>query len=259
MPFVLQRHASEQDEKAVKLHLESCRICWSIWNRLRWKSAAETIHLKELKEYLGSAFQDGVDSSWLLVEDWNSKSRDTRETVEQFYESTEWYVYNQVIFAASGQRPNYGVEGLRKMMSMGVESILDVGCGVGTDGLEFAAAGMKVLFFDINRRCLDFLRWRIKRRDLRNTAVTASVKGHHNCEALWLMDVVEHLPHPEVIIAPLLPGVRIIFVDTHSASAGGGRHPFHYDQSIERTARLLRQYSFESRPEGRLQVWELVR
>lgn len=253
---VLHDGANDRAVASVKLHLNDCRECWAIWNALRWEIAATSTHLQELREYMGVSFRYGLDSSWLLAEEWNSRPRTSRVDVEKFYRETPWYVYNQVIFVASGQRPPYGPVAMTRMAESGVRSILDFGCGVGTDGLLFASAGYFVKFIDINRHCRSFLEWRIARRQLSNAKVIASVDSSHGCDTLWLMDVVEHLPVPEDVLRPLLPGVNCVFVDTHTASDSGGRHPFHYEESFGRAAVMLRDEGFVHSYEDRLDVWE---
>src|SRR5262249_14356056 len=96
MPSVLAHVADDRTSVSVKEHLDWCRPCWAEWNSLRWNAARDSLDVKELRAYLGEEFHDGLDSSWLLVEEWSLLPRETRDSVEAFYRDTPWYVYNQV-------------------------------------------------------------------------------------------------------------------------------------------------------------------
>src|SRR4051812_12519500 len=88
-------------------HVDSCPSCWSVLLASRWKVAERSESFADLRDFLGSEFQYGIDSSWLLVDDWNSRPRDTPEEIAAFYRETPWYLYNLVLWDASGQRPPY--------------------------------------------------------------------------------------------------------------------------------------------------------
>lgn len=227
MRLLLAGRVSASGREQLRAHIDACRGCWDVWNRARWDEAWDRPELAELQAFLGEAFQPYVDSSWRLAAEWKTGRRATPRAVEAFYESTPWYVYNQVIWAASGQRPDYAERAFSILRQHAVTTICDFGCGVGTDGLRFSEAGYKVTSIDLNRRCRAFLGRRLSVRGL-PAEVHQRPPAGRSYDALWLMDVVEHLPDPTATLAPLLDVVRLVFCETDSDTPAHGRHPFHF-------------------------------
>jgi SAM-dependent methyltransferase len=225
---------------SVRRHLDECRACWAQFVALRWTLSEGSQAVEELQEYLGQQFEWGIDASWRLAEDWNARPRGASEDVEQFYRTTRWYLYTLVLWDASGQRRQY-VEDAREILSAyGVRSVLDLGAGVGTDSLRFAASGIETHACEFDNAASRFLLWRAARRHL---AIRIHRPGDDDVERLqvdllWAMDVIEHLPDPERVLSPLLKNVRLFIYDTEHAGRSGGRQPFHYEHTFEAIAAI---------------------
>lgn len=254
MAAVLEGKVDPGARVQVKTHLDTCRDCWAAWNVARWRVAESSAEFSELRLYLGEDFVYGLDSSWLLVDEWNGAERTSAHAIETFYQETQWYLYNQVIFSGSGQRSNYVDVGLAAIKELGITSILDFGCGVGSDGVRFAEEGLEVGFYDLNSACLGFLSWRLEERGLKARVFDPSDRPT-GYEALWLMDVVEHLFEPGPTLARYLESAKVLFIDTDSDSTDGGRHPFHFPESMAAAASFLKGNGYEVQMRGRLQIW----
>ena len=210
---------------------DKCPECWTALTRTRWKIASGTRDVQELRQYLGRSFQDGVDSSWALAEEWLREPRTSRDAVESFYKETPWYVYNLVIWNASHQRPLYVKMAAEIIETHSIKSVLDFGAGVGTDSLELAELGLNVTACDFDNEASRFLRWRAKRRglDIRFVdAATAEQILHKPVDMLWLMDVLEHLLEPRVSLRWAADLSWVVVHDTEHAGTSNGRHPFHF-------------------------------
>lgn len=242
------KRGAVQTDRDLRDHLSSCRTCWDLFVGARWTISRNTRDYYELKAYLGTRFKDGCDSSWALAREWNSAPRTTPPAVSAFYANTPWYVYNLTIWAACGQRPRYVENAAAVLRRHRVKSILDFGAGVGTDALELASSGMSVVACDINRSCRAFLEWRAKRRDLRIAVIEAVSAPPEPFDALWVMDVIEHLPDPVATLSPLLNACRVFIFDTECSGESGGRHPFHYSHDLLRLQRHWRDLGFAPCP-----------
>lgn len=232
---ILDSKLPERIRDAARQHLEVCVECWEVWNRVRWQRAEGTPDLAELREFLGDDMMEGVDSSWKLADEWYKLHPTTQQEVLHFYENTQWYIYNLLIWNASGQRPQYAAAGTALLAELGYRAICDFGCGVGTDGLYFANQGYEVYFVDVNIHLLEFVAFRLEKRGLRAWVGTPDdlLNTRYQWDAVWSMDVIEHLPDPAGTLRPFIDRGHAFIHDTEHSGPSGGRHPFHFDHSSQ--------------------------
>lgn len=259
--FLKNKHSYSYSEVAiVKDHLDNCRQCWDIWNRVRWDNAIEKQGVQELKEYLGEEYVEYFDSSWALAEEWKSKKRDTEEEVEAFYKETKGYVYNSTIFHESGDRENlvYDLEEIVKEHQ--VTSVLDYGSGVGNDSLVFLEKGITTFFADFNSPVTDFLKFRIAKRGFTNLSQYVDVQKDErpDVDMIWTVDTLEHMTDPYQIFNYITGKTRVFTYFIDDDTEAGGRHPFHikFDYN-EFNARLLEK-GFHQIKSKKLSSWSKV-
>lgn len=231
-------------QSQIRTHLDSCSECWEKWQNLRWQVASKTDGFAELKLYLGNQFRQTVDVSWGLAEEWNSSARTTQDNIECFYKTTDLYIYNLMLWQESGQRPDY-VQQVQKIINdFNIKTILDFGCGIGTDGLALASQNYEVLFYDINHKCIEYVRWRLKQRNLNCGVYSEIPPDLTDLDILWIMDVVEHLYDPIKTLSPLLDKCRYAIFGSESTDKAGGRHPFHFETSFDKLRNYLSSNQF---------------
>ena len=228
----------------IRNHLDTCKTCWSKLVAIRWQIAENTVELIELREFLGRDFIYGCDSSWELAKDWNSKKRDSIDSILDFYENTRWYVYNLTLWSACGQRSQYVKMATQMLRTYAVKSVLDFGSGVGTDALDFAELEFIVETYEINILCNGFFEWRKKRRNLDIVIHSELSSISKEFDLLWSMDVIEHLQEPVAMLSPLLQKCRIFVYDTEFSGSSGGRHPFHFQHDEEELKKAWEELGF---------------
>jgi len=250
LPFARRAEARE--------HLDTCGECWVNWNTFRWRRARGSRGYLELKEYLGDDFQEGLDSSWALADEWRERNPKTKEEIERFYAETPYYVYNLLIWKESGQRPPYVHYALPHLRRSGAHRICDYGCGIGNDGLELLERGYEVVFCDFDNPSTRFLRWRIERRGLTATFIPPNeAENLKSFETLWAVDVIEHLPDPYGSLAPFLRGARTFVTGTEHDTKSHGRQPFHIQHPEARLVEFYRSIGFiESSKARELIIWQ---
>jgi GT2 family glycosyltransferase/SAM-dependent methyltransferase len=165
--------------------------------------------LEELQAYLGP----GYDHDRLVRH---------REEVEQeeegvsdeahFYRTSEAYLYDLTAFAMSGTKAPYLAD-LRRFLAPGA-SVLDYGCGIGSDGLRLLDRGYRVEFCDFDNPSTRYLRWRLKRRkqdapvyDLDRDEIPIGF------DAAFSFDVIEHVEDPVDFLAGLEARASVIAVN----------------------------------------------
>jgi len=118
-------------------------------------------HEGELREYLGERF----DRSRLVR--WEDQLEEEAAAIGDeatLYRTSEAYLYNLTAFAMTQTKAPY-LDAIRSVVAPGAR-LLDVGCGIGADGLELLEAGYRVEFADFDNPSTRYLRWRLERRGL---------------------------------------------------------------------------------------------
>src|SRR5437588_2879003 len=113
----------------------------------------------ELRAYLGGAF----DRRRLADYERQLEEEARRIGDEQLlYRSSQAYLYNLTAFAMTRTKEPY----LRVLRSLTrpPASVLDYGCGIGSDGLVLLEAGYRVSFADFDNPSTHYLRWRLGQR-----------------------------------------------------------------------------------------------
>lgn len=223
---------TEKEKNELKNLIDNDKVCWEIWNRVRWDKAINSKGVIELKEYLGKDFIPYFDSSWALAKEWASVPRNTKKKIEEFYEKTKYFIYNSTIFFESGNRINLKKSFKQIAEKYKVQSVLDFGCGVGNDGLMMLDEGYDVIFADINVSAIEFLKWRLeKRKTKRNRYKVINISNSDlkvESDMFWSVDVIEHMKDPSEIFNWISSKTRVVAYFTDADDEAGGRHPFHF-------------------------------
>jgi SAM-dependent methyltransferase len=166
----------------------------------------------ELRAYLGERFE--LDRLWRYQEQLDREFAEVADE-DAFYRMSQGYLYNLTAFAMTGTKLPYLRE-LTRHLEPGT-SVLDYGCGIGSDGLMLLDAGYRVEFAEFDNPSADYLRWRLARRaggggsgapvhDLDGT-----VPG--GFDAAYAFDVIEHVRDPFAFLGELERRARIVMVN----------------------------------------------
>jgi hypothetical protein len=184
-------------------HLDTCPWCWTIWNRYRWDAAAGHPLLAALRDFLGSSYRPYLDSSRALRDEWIAAQPRTTAEIRHFFENSEAYLYNLVIWHASGNRPGY-VTAARPYLT-GARIILDFGSGIGQDTIDLRNLGHAVLPCDLPCPSARFMRYRLRQagHDHR-VADPRRLDPPPPADTLWIIDTLDHLPDIPAALGPVL-------------------------------------------------------
>lgn len=258
--FLKHKHTMPQNEVcSCKDHLDNCVGCWNNWNKIRWEAAEGSKGLRELEEYVesqGESFVKNYDSSWAIAHDWLEKNPETETEIADFYKQNDDYPYNLVIWHESGDREPYKSHIKELIKRYKPQSVVDFGCGVGTDGLCMIEQGLSVVFVDYICPSSDFLKWRLKKRGLTASFInTETLEKLPNVDMFWAIDVLEHMPDPLWTVDNLSDQTRIFAHRSPFSKTHGGRHPCHLPFDELKLAKALRKKGFTHIPWEDLSVW----
>jgi SAM-dependent methyltransferase len=165
--------------------------------------------LDELRTYLGPRFAaEQMDTHAEAVEAEFGRVGDER----RFYRSSEAYLYDLTWFAMSQIKLPY-LEAVRRAVLPG-SSVLDYGCGIGSDGLWLLEAGYRVAFADFDNPSTRYLRWRLEHRGL--SAPVYDVEGDDvvgDFDLVYSFDVIEHVADPYAFLTRLESLGRLVLVN----------------------------------------------
>ena len=255
--FLVNKHKISYLSEFSRKHIDSCQVCWELWNKVRWDNARQGKGLVELKEYMGDSFREYFDSSWALAREWNKKNPTTFSEIADFYKNTHNYLFNLVIWHESGDREPFSDELQKLLKKFELRSVIDYGCGVGTDSLFLIEKGVKTFMIDYISPTTDFLQWRLKKRSLNGEFMDVEkVKTLPKADMFWAVDVLEHLPDPTRVVNLLDDETKVFAHRSQFNDQAGGRHPCHIINFEEqRLTILLKEKGFVNIPWKNLSVW----
>jgi 2-polyprenyl-3-methyl-5-hydroxy-6-metoxy-1,4-benzoquinol methylase len=196
---------------------------------------------EELAAYLGAAFDPGMAEDY-LVRSWNARLRDGAAEVEEFYRSTDAYLYDLSRWHASRRFPYSEVVGdfaRRQRLS----HLLEFGCGIGTDGLKLLARGFKVTFYDFRNPSTEYLQWRLRRRGYSATILFAGEDELPPNDLTFAIDVIEHLTDPAAILRDIAARARAVVIHV-PITTQRHKYPMHFNVDKAALKRVLRDQGF---------------
>lgn len=165
--------------------------------------------LAELQAYLGSTYDHRRLQRYAaqLEEELGQVGEEAT-----FYRTSEGYLYNLTAFALTHTKDPY-LAWIPQALGPGA-AVLDVGCGIGSDGLVLLEGGYRVTFADFDNPSTRYLRWRLQRRGLRAPVIDLDAEPlPRGFDLAYAFDVIEHVPDPFAFLAQLERVADLVLVN----------------------------------------------
>jgi SAM-dependent methyltransferase len=167
----------------------------------------------ELRDYLGSRFDRERLVRW--QEQLEEEARAVGDEAE-LYRTSEAYLYNLTAFAMTGTKAPY-LDAIGSVVEPGAR-LLDVGCGIGSDGLTLLEHGYRVEFADFDNPSTRYLKWRLERRGLDarvHDLDHARLPG--GFDLAYAFDVLEHVESPLGLMHEMEDAAALVCVNVLSS------------------------------------------
>ena len=168
----------------------------------------------ELRAYLGEAFDRSRLVGW--QEHLEAEAREVGDE-QRLYRTSEAYLSNLTAFAMTGTKAPY-LDAVLGAVPRGAR-VLDVGCGIGSDGLALLEAGLRVEFADFANPSTAYLRWRLARRGLDapvHDLDAGPLPG--GFDLAYAFDVLEHAADPFALLGAMEGAARLVCVNALETS-----------------------------------------
>lgn len=171
---------------------------------------------RELAAYLGDRFDRDRLVRWEQTLEEEAARIGDEATL---YRTSEAYLYNLTAFAMTQTKAPYLAE-LAGLVAPPAR-ILELGCGIGSDGLALLEAGYEVTFADFDNPSTRYLRWRLERRGLDARIVDVDREPlPAGFDAAFAFDVLEHLDDPLATLRTLEERARVVVVNLLAPQPG---------------------------------------
>lgn len=189
----------------------------------------------ELRAYLGPAFDTRLaeQHEQAVIDEWEAASSE-----EELYRTSHAYLYDLTAFATHPTKLPYH-DAIVAAFPDGAR-LLDVGCGIGWDGLRLLEAGYDVSFADFDNPSVAYLRWRLERRGLSATVHdldAGPLPGDH--DLTYCFDVLEHVADPFALLGRMEGTAAQVLVNVLEPEPG--ETPVHHALPVDAVLAHVRE------------------
>lgn len=205
--------------------------------------------LDNLREFNGS-IPDWNESNNKAAEEWNKFAPKTREDYEEYYRSSKEYINAMASYNQTGKKLRLYSKIKKVIDDLGdVKSIVDFGCGVGSDSLEFASEGFDVTAMDLPSVALDFVKFRVKKyeSDVKIIPIENGTEIPH-CDLILSLDTLEHVFDPYATLQMMFDAnPKYILLTTAFGIHHTAEHeiPHHTDHSVAKVEKFIEKNGYK--------------
>ncbi len=181
------------------------------------------------KEDVLAKMRQGIN---LVKNDWTGENPRTEDEVISFYKKCKDYIFDLAGWHEQPYKKEWDLNLVKivKSISPNAKTVLDYGCGIGSNGFLFNEAGFDVTLADLESFSLDFAKFVINKYKLNvKTIETDKTKMSGKFDVILCLDTFEHVKEPKTLLenlASLLNSGGKLFL---TVAEPDPHHPMHFE------------------------------
>jgi len=222
----------EELEESEKLIIK--KICQSYPEKL--KEYLKVEHIADIKE-----IQKETSREFL-------RFKKTGHNVDDFYKQCKTYLPELVLYAANPGRIQSVCKRLRILKRLGINKLVDYGCGVGIDSVVYAKFGIKCICVEFENQSRKFAEYVVDNdEDALDKVVFISpdsfLKFDDSYQAIQAIEVVAHLENPYKVFENLMSRCKVFIWtnDIHVHRDDAENDPQHLEHSYSKVCKSLEE------------------
>ena len=160
--------------------------------------------LKIPKETVISKMRNGMLQ---VKDDWEKANPKTEEEVIKFYKKCKNYIFDLAEWHEQAYQKKWDLDLIKivKTINPMAKTVLDYGCGIGSNGFLFHEAGFDVTLVDLESFSLDFAGFLIKKYNLSINVIKIDKEDiKDKFDVILCLDTIEHVVDPKGLLEKLV-------------------------------------------------------
>ena len=206
--------------------------------------------IEDLKEFRKNSEVDWNRANNKSAEEWNKINPKTEKQFERFYETSKHYIDSMAAYNATGKKLRL-IEKIVKVIAdlTDVRTVLDFGCGVGSDTMWLNAIGYKTTGMDLPSIALDFFRFRLKKHKMEDIEIIEVKKGFKipKVDLILSLDTLEHVHDPFKTVKMLIdakPKYMLFTTAFGVHETADHTIPMHTDYSVAKWEKYIEENGY---------------
>lgn len=206
--------------------------------------------ITDLVEFRKESITDWNESNNASAEEWDKVAPKTKEEFEKYYQDSEHYIESMATYNATSKKLRLIDKIFKIIVDLDVETIVDFGCGVGSDSMWLAKFKYKVIGMDLPSIAFDFFKWRLNKHNIVGVEALAIEEGVEipKADLILSLDTLEHVHNPyETIDYMVKEKPKYLLLTTAFGVHETAHHkiPMHTDHKVSKVEAYIESKGYE--------------
>lgn len=133
-----------------------------------------------------------------------------KKSVIHFYQTEDLYLFDLTLYQLAFEHNNIITQMVQQIKELGLKKVLEFGGGIGEFSLVCAENRIIPIYYDLDGELKKYALWRFQKHK-QNINVAKVYPLNEEWDLVNVMDILEHLEKPELVISDLVKNARYVF------------------------------------------------